>query len=386
MARPPPPRYNHYLMVHIGLNAHLLAAGSNYRRAGIHGYIYNLLAHLPAADPDLRYTVFYGAGEPPPHPAMTARRARLDTANPLRRIVWEQAVQPFAVRECDLVHELAFVAPALMPRPFVVTVHDLSFIRYPERLPALRRLYLRTLTGISCRAARRVIAVSQSTANDVVSLLGIPPEKIDVILHGVEPRFAPLPPDQIAVFRAKHNLPDQFFLFVGTIEPRKNLPTLIRAYATLPEATRRRVGLVLAGGSGWDGGAAKALAESLGVGDQVLFPGYVPDEDLPIWYNCCLAFVYPSIFEGWGLPIVEAMACGAPVIVSDASSMPEAAGTAGVCLPPDDVPAWTAALARAVDDPEWRATSSENSRKRAAHFTWHTTAQRTVESYKKALT
>lgn len=372
-------------MVHIGLNAHLLAGGASYRRAGIHGYIYNLLAHLPAADPDQRYTVFYGAGEPPPHPALTLRKSRMDTARPIRRILWEQCIQPFALNGIDLVHELAFVAPLIMPRPFVVTVHDLSFIRYPERLPASRRLYLRALTGASCRAARRVIAVSQSTADDLVKLLGVPRAKIDVILHGVESRFAPLPPDQIAAFRATHSLPDQFFFFVGTIEPRKNLPTLIKAYAALPEATRGRVKLVLAGGAGWDGGAAKATAEACGVAADVLFPGYVPDEALPFWYNSSLALVYPSIFEGWGLPIVEAMACGAPVIVSNVSSMPEAAGDAGVCLPPDDISAWTAALARAVEDPTWRATSRERSLRRATQFTWHTTARSTLESYKKAL-
>ncbi len=370
--------------MHIGLNAHLLASEQSFRRAGIHHYIYNLIAHLPGADPALRATLFIGEGEIPPTP-YTVRRSRLKTSSPLQRIVWEQLVQPFQLDGLDLVHELAFVAPLLMPRPFVVTVYDLSFIHCPERLPAARRLYLRTLTGLSCRRARRVSAISRSTADDVRKWLRLPAEKIDLAIAGVQPRFRRLPRAEVEAFRAAKGLPERFFFYLGTLEPRKNLPVLLRAYASLPEADRQAVHLVLGGAAGWMAGDIPQLVDQLGIGRSVHPVGYLPDAELVYWYNCAEAFVYPSIFEGWGLPVLEAMACGVPPLVSNASSLPEAAGDVGALLPPNDQSAWREALARAIHDPTWRAEQGERAQVRAQQFTWLQTAQAVLETYRKAL-
>src|SRR5262249_20782349 len=137
---------------------------------------------------------------------------------------------PWQLGGLDLVHELAFVAPVIMPRPFVVTIYDLTFIRYPERLPTMRRLYLRLLTGLSCKRARRIMAISQSTADDLVTLLGVPRDRIDLAIPGVDSRYCPLPADSVADWRSRKGLPERFFLFVGTLEPRKNLTVLIQAY------------------------------------------------------------------------------------------------------------------------------------------------------------
>jgi glycosyltransferase involved in cell wall biosynthesis len=376
------------LTPHIGLNAHLLASGQGYRRAGIHGYIYQLLDHLPRAAPDWRYMVYVGAGQPPSHPQFTVRRSRLNTEKPLNRIVWEQAAQPFQLHGLDLVHEMAFVAPLIMPRPFVVTVYDLTFIRYPERLSTPRRLYLRLFTGLSCNRARRVMAISQSTADDLVNLLHIPREKIDLAIPGVEARFQPLPADEIENFRQANNLPKRFLLFVGTLEPRKNIPILLQAYAGLPEALRREVHLVLAGGTGWMMDDLPTLIKQLGIAETVHLPGYVADSALVLWYNAADAFVYPSVFEGWGLPLTEAMACGKPVITSNVSSLPEAVGTdgrAGLTLDPHDVAAWRDALRRCIEDPAWRHECGAHARERAGQFSWKNTAQQTIESYRRAL-
>ncbi len=371
--------------MHIGLNAHLLTRANGYRRAGIHGYIYQLLAHLPAAAPDWQFTVFVGAGDPPNSPQFTIKRSRWNTERPTRRISWEQLAQPFQLGGLDLMHELAFVAPVVMPRPFVVTVYDLSFLRYPERLTRTRRLYLRLLTGYSCRRARRVIAISQSTADDLTNLLHIPRTKIDLAVPGIESRFQLLPAAEIERFRAQKGLPDRFMLFVGTIEARKNLPVLLRAYAALPAADRAAVHLLLAGGKGWLSDDVPHEIEQLGLDDTVHLPGYVADEDLPLWYNAAETFVYPSVYEGWGLPVTEAMACRTPVIVSNASSLPEAVGNAGLCVPPDKVTAWTDALAKAIHDPAWRSEYGERGRIRAASFSWVNTAAQTVASYQRAL-
>ena len=374
--------------VHVGLNAHLLTAQAGYRSAGINGYIYHVLQALPDADPSFSYTVFAGRlAQPPAHDRLAVRRSAWDTQPPLRRIFWEQIVLPAALAQTrsDLLHALAFVTPVLSLTPSVVTVYDLSFVHYPHLLPAARRLYLRLLARHSCRRAQRVIAISQSTARDLSATFGISPGKIDVALPGVGSQFAPLPESRVEDFRRRKALPERFLLFVGTLEPRKNLPMLLRAYAQLPDRDRAAVHLVLAGGRGWMFDEIFRTVEAHGLGGTVHLPGYVPAEELPLWLNAAEAFVYPSIFEGFGLPVVEALACGTPVLVSDVSSLPEAAGDTGYCLPPDDVPVWGEALARVISDPAWREEAGARGRVHAARFTWANTAAQTVASYRRAL-
>lgn len=373
---------------HIALSAHLLTAQAGYRSAGINGYMYNLIRALPDADPALAYTVFTGRqGQPPAHPRLAVRRTGWRTEQPARRILWEQVVQPVALWRTrpDLLHALAFVAPVLSRVPAVVTVYDLSFVHYPGLLPAARRLYLRTLTRRTCHRARRVIAISHSTARDLAATFGVPPDKIDVAAPGVGADFRPLPRADVDDFRRRAGLPERFLLFVGTLEPRKNLPVLLHAYARLPAPDRAAVPLVLGGGKGWMYDEIFRTIETLNLGDTVHLPGYLPAGDLPLWYNAADALVYPSVFEGFGLPVVEALACGTPALVSDVSSLPEAVGDPACCLPPDDVSAWADALARAVHDAAWRENAGQQGRTHAARFTWEHTAAQTVASYRRAL-
>lgn len=369
----------------IGLNAHLLSPTAGYRTAGVHGYIYNLLTHLSgAAPPGWQLEAMVGAAIPYQFPALSLRRARFDTEPPLRRILWEQAFQPFQLGRYDLYHALAFVSPLLLTVPSVVTLYDLSFIHYPQVLTPARRMYLRLLTAASCRRARRVIGISHSTARDIAATFGIAPDRIDVAACGYDTaRYRPLPPADIAAFRQARDLPERFWLFVGTLEPRKNLTTLLDAYAALPP--HERLPLVLGGGKGWLYEDIFARVEQHRLAGQVRFTGFLPAEDLPLWYNSAEAFVYPSIFEGFGLPVLEAMACGTPVIVSDASSLPEVAGAAGMCVPPLDVPAWTQALRRAAQDADWRDHARQQGLVEAQRFTWQEAAAATVMSYRHAL-
>jgi glycosyltransferase involved in cell wall biosynthesis len=370
--------------MHIGLNAHLLSSQPGYRSAGIHQYIDNLLRELPNAAPEHRYTAMVGARQPRSYAGMTMHKAALDTESPPRRILWEQAIQPWSLRQVDLYHALAFVAPALLLVPMVVTIYDLSFFHYPDRLPRSRRLYLQRMTEWTCRRARRIIAISHSTARDVAATFGIAPERIDVAPPGCDfMRFRPLPLDEVAAFRREQGLPPRFWLFIGTLEPRKNLVTLLEAYAALPED--ERLPLVIAGGKGWDTEGIFAAVERYRLGEWVRFPGFVSAEALALWYNAAEAFVYPSVFEGFGIPVLEAMACGTPVITSDATSLPEVVGDAGLCLPPQDVSAWTAALRRVHGDERWRADASERGLAWAQRFTWRGTAALTAASYRKAL-
>ncbi|HLV33828.1 MAG TPA: glycosyltransferase family 1 protein [Spirillospora sp.] len=372
--------------MHIGLNAHLLSGTASYRSAGIHGYIYNTLAHLTEAAPaDWRFTAMVGAANPMQFPGITMRRSRLNTENPLRRILWEQVIQPWQLGEFDLYHALAFVGPLWLTKPMVVTVYDLSFIHYPQVLPASRRLYLRLLTRLTCHRARRVIAISESTARDVVASLGVPADRVDVAAPGYDPAFfRPLPPEQVAAFRRQKGLPERFWFYMGTLEPRKNLVTLLEAYARLPQS--ERLPLLLGGGKGWLYDEIFATIERHNLADSVHWLGYLSAEELPLWYNCAEVFVFPSVFEGFGLPVLEAMACGTPVIVSDISSLPEVTGSAGLWLSPYDTEAWSIALRRAFADTDWRVQSSQQGLAEAARYSWQETARQTLRSYSCALT
>lgn len=372
--------------LHIGLNAHLLSAETRgYRAAGIHACIDYTLKHLPLVAPEnWRFTAMVGARNTRQYPQIAMRQSRLDTESPFKRIIWEQLAQPFQLGAFDLYHAMAFVLPLALNKASVVTVYDLSFMRYPERLTAARRLYLRLLTGLSCQRARRVIVISHSTGHDVQALLHVSPDKIDVTPLAYDTALhKPLPSAQIAVFRQQKGLPERFWLFVGTLEPRKNLVMLLRAYAALPRA--ERLPLVVGGGRGWQYDDIFAAVDAHGLADDVSFPGFIPTEELPLWYNSAEVFVYPSLFEGFGLPVLEAMACGTPVITTNTSSLPEVAGNAGLCLPPQDVEAWTQALHKAQHDSQWRQETSQKGLEEAQRFSWKETARLTAASYCRAL-
>lgn len=372
-------------MTRIAINAHLLSGKLGYRTAGIHGYIYNLLAHLADAAPDdWQMTAFVGKDNPHNFKGLKMRQASLDTGSPLQRIIWEQLMQPSQMRSYDLHHALAFVSPLVNPLPTVVTVYDLSFIHYPQVLTTARRLYLRMFTALSCRRARHITAISHSTARDLTESLGIPPEKITVAACGYDDtRFKPAPREEVEAFRVQKGLPERFWFYVGTLEPRKNLSTLLEAYARLP--VTERLPLIIGGGKGWQYDDIFATWERHQLQDEVKFIGFVPADELHLWYNACETFVFPSVFEGFGLPVLEAMACGTPVIVSDASSLPEVVGDAGQKIAPLNVEAWAEALTRAHQDAGWRAESRQRGLLEAKRYNWQQTAIDTISSYQQAM-
>ncbi|MBN1122907.1 MAG: glycosyltransferase family 4 protein [Anaerolineae bacterium] len=370
---------------HIALNAHLLSGEASYRSAGIHGYQANLLRSLPQVAPEFDFTAFVGAGNPAAHDRLAVRRASLPTQNPLMRIAWEQIAAPIVLSRLkpDLMHGLAFANPLLWSGPSVLTIHDLSFIRYPGRLSGERRCYLTWVTRASAHKAKRVIAVSESVKSEIVELLGVPADRIDVTLEGVLPDFTPQPHEEVEAFRAEYDLPERFILFLGTIEPRKNLDTLLRAYHRIGQ--RGEVKLVLAGGKGWQSEPIFALIEALDLTDDVVISGFMPEAVLPLLYSAAELFVYPSLYEGFGLPVAEAMACGTPVAVSDSTSLPEVVGEEGILLPPTDIDAWIEALDQLLNDKSTRDDLSERGLKRARLFTWNRTAHQTVKTYRRVL-
>jgi glycosyltransferase involved in cell wall biosynthesis len=369
---------------HVAINAHLLSGRAGYRSAGVHRYIHQLVCHLGQAQDGLRYTILLGEGTLPPEAALASFRSRWPTSRAAVRVVWEQLAQPWVLRQigAELVHAPVFVGPLLAPCPFVATIHDLSFIRFPNLFQPANRLYLAVFTRLSARRARRLIAVSAHAAAETTCLLGVPAERVDIVYHGVDPAFRPLPADRVAAFRQRHGLPERFLFFVGTLEPRKNLVRLVQAFGRIYDG---RTGLVLAGGKGWLYDDLFAQVEALGLTGAIVFPGYVTNEELPLWYNAATAVAYPSVYEGFGLPVLEAQACGTPVLTSNVSSLPEAAGDAALMVDPYDVDALAQGLNRLLTDEPLRRDLRERGLIRARRFLWSNTARETAGVYRRAV-
>jgi glycosyltransferase involved in cell wall biosynthesis len=285
-----------------------------------------------------------------------------------------------------LFHATEHLLPKLTRARSVFTLHDTAYLRFPEYHLARNRIYLRTMMPRFLRRADRIIAVSESTRRDALRFYPIDPDKIVVIPEGVEARFRPdVEGDAISRIRRRYALPERFLLSIGTIEPRKNLPTLVEAYAAL-RPRHPEVGLVIAGSRGWLYGRFFERLRALGLEDQVIFTGYVPEDDIPALLNAAEVFAFPSEFEGFGLPPLEAMACGIPVVSSNAASLPEVVGDAGLLLPPRDVGGWVTALDRLLDDRQLRADLSARGLARARLFGWDTAARRTLEVYRSVMT
>jgi glycosyltransferase involved in cell wall biosynthesis len=377
--------------VRVALNAQLLSSKASYRSAGINRVLQHLLAELPAVPGDEQYLVFAPDSAANRRllsaPRLRRRLTRLPMDRPAVRIGWEQTVLPVELlrARADLLHALGFVSPFGWRGPTVVTVYDLSFLRFPEVFNRANRLYLGTFTPPSLRRADRVITISESARQDVIELCGVPPERVTPILLAADERFHPAPPDDVLAFRARHNLPERFVLYLGTLEPRKNVETLVRAYGALRSQGSDDHLLVLAGPRGWQYEPIFELVETLGLSESVRFPGFVPADEQVLWYSSATVFAFPSRYEGFGLPLLEAMACGTPVVSSSASSLPEVVGDAGLLVDPSDVEGLSAALRQLLEDEPRRKALAAAGRARASELSWRRMASETVQVYREVL-
>lgn len=279
----------------------------------------------------------------------------------------------------DVTFVPAHTLPLVFPGRAVVTVHDLGFRYFPAAHPLRARLYLEWTTRHSVHRAGVVLADSQATAADLTRLYGAPPDRIRVVYPGVEPPRPVLPGDVQAV-RARYGLPERYFLFVGTLQPRKNIARLVEAYRRWRVAhPGDPAALALAGGRGWlyDPGWTEGAP-----GVRLL--GYVDEADKAALYAGALALAFPSLYEGFGFPVIEAMHCGAPVIASRASSLPELVGEAGLLVDPLDVDDIARALAQMADDADLRDRLRERGRRQAARFTWDAAAAQTLAALAQA--
>lgn len=384
--------------MHVAINAHLLAHTRTFRRAGVSNYVESLLIHLGAIDRHNRYTVYTtrgldGAALGLP-PNFRVESSVLPTINPRVRIPWEQVLAPVLLRSshADVYHGVLNVVPLACPVPSVVTIHDLSAFLFPQTFRRVNRMYTRWAIRVAARRARYLLAVSEFTKREIVRWLHVPPERIVVTPNAADARFAPPDPATLTAFRRRVGLPDRFVLFLGTLEPRKNLPLLLEAYAQI--ARDIDAPLIIGGARGWLYEPILARAEQLGLGDRLHFAGYIDPADQALWYAAATIFVFPSLYEGFGMPPLEAMACGTPVIVSNSSSLPEVVGAtadapeqaAALIVPPTDAEALADAMLRLLSDEELRAELRTRGLMRARCFSWFTTAERTLAVYRAAAT
>jgi glycosyltransferase involved in cell wall biosynthesis len=382
--------------MHIGINAQLLSFSQNYRNGGVSRYIRFLLKELANRPGAHEYTVFVNGREvveklSAQHPQLTYVPAPWSESQPAARVAWEQLTLPALIRQrhIDVLHSPVNVLPILLPRHCagVVTLHDLAFLRFPDILTRSKRLYHRAFTVRSIRRATMVITDSDSTRQDAVELVGVPDEQVQTVYPCIDARFSNVPRDEeLQSFREKHDLTSGYILYLGTLEPRKNITTLIEAYAQLRKTHAIGEKLVLAGGKGWLYDSIFERVQQLGLTSEVLFAGYVEDSEQALWYRAASVFVYPSLYEGFGLPVAEALACGTPVVTSNVSSLPEAGADVAICIDPHDVEVMTASIHTALTDQTIRQKCSTMAPVVAQRFSAQRMVEQTVKVYEQAAT
>ena len=373
-------------MIHAGINAQIVTFNRGYRQAGVSRFTEQMVLALQRRDRSDHYSVFVNEtarGGFADSPNMRFRYTRLPAVKPAVRILWEQTALPLLASRLNVLHCPVNVMPLLATCPAVLTIHDLTFLRYPDRFRPERRRYLTALTRLSARRARRIMTDSANTKLDVAELLDVPLDKIEVVYPGADEAFHPLPPAEVEAFRRAKGLPDQFILYVGTLEPRKNVELLVRAYSLLLQRMAA-CPLVIAGGKGWMFDQIFAAVKDHNLTERVFFPGYVDAAELAQWYAAATIFVYPSLYEGFGLPALEAMACGVPVVVSDVSSLPEVVGDAGIKVDAHDAEQLADALAELLRSNEQRQQMSAAGLRHAATFTWVRAADQITRIYREA--
>lgn len=270
--------------------------------------------------------------------------------------------------------------------PAVATIHDLSYLHYPQHHPRERILFMERHMPRTLAQAAAIICDSEFIRQEIITILGVPADKVTAVALGVDPAFHPRDPATLQPVLARYHLDGlSYLLAVSTLEPRKNLPRLLMAYARLPEALRARHPLALVGAKGWLNAELERHLAPLERTGQLRRLGYVPQDDLNALYAGAHAFAYPSLYEGFGLPLLEAMASGVPALSSDRSSLPEVAGDAALLVDPEDIDALTAGLERLLDDGGWRRSARDRGLEQARHFSWQRCVEKTVGVYQRLL-
>lgn len=372
------------LPLRIAIDAHSVGTGL----AGNESYITHLIEALAELDTFNHYTLYVTKNQAVERfqhrwPNVTVRLTLPHT--PLVRVPLTLLAELHR-RPVDLLH-VQYTAPPFTPCALVATIHDLSFEHLPQTFKRRSRAQLRLTVRRTARAASHILVPSEHTRRDIVETYKIEPQRVSVTPLAAPAYFAPVEDEkEVERVRQRYHINGDYILSVGSIQPRKNLTQLISAYAALHRARPivKLPQLVLVGKRAWLYDETLRAIEEQGIADLAVLTGYVAEADLPALYTGALCFVYPSYFEGFGLPPLEAMKCGAPVIVGNRTSLPEVVGDAGLLVDPFDVDALTQALARMIDEASLRARLRLKGLERARHFSWRETAQLTLKAYGQA--
>jgi glycosyltransferase involved in cell wall biosynthesis len=365
----------------IVIDGHMIGSGET----GNETYISNLIRELAAIDPHNQYTLLTTA--PALCRDLIIGRANFGlrpvSANPFLRIPWQI---PYQLRRdpANLLH-VSYVAPPLSPCPTVVSVHDIIYALMPETFSPRDRLMLSSLVPFSMRRAAAVITLSENSRRDILARYNLPPDRVVAIHLAAANRFRPASAAEVERVRRKYSIPEAFILAVGNLQKRKNLLRLIEAFVQTKQAHPLPHKLVLVGRQHWGHQAILASVREKRMEDQVIFTGYVPDEDLPALYTAADLFVYPSLYEGFGVPVLEAMACGTPVITSNTSSLPEIAGQAALLVAPYNVPDIAEAISTVLLNNDLQHTLRTRGLEQARRFSWTETARQTLAVYEQVM-
>ncbi len=357
-------------------------------RTGVGTYTYNLLQALGEIDKTNEYILYFNYFRPskivPKFEQSNFKKVINRIPAKVQRILHNNLKLPIElfVGGIDIFHSPNYFLPPTRSAQTIITIYDLTFKRFPETRIRSDVRYYNKWVPAAAKMANRVITISQSTKQDIIELLDIPENKVDVICGATDNQFVPIEDIQILQrVKAKYNLPEKFSLYVGTLEPRKNIPTLLQAFAILKK--QHHLKLVIAGRKGWLYDEIFETVKKLKLTGDVIFTGYICEKDLPALYNLADLFVFPSFYEGFGLPVLEAMACGLPVITSDTSSLPEVVGDAGIMVDPYDVEGLAEAMYKVLADATLQQRMRAKGLQRAELFSWEETARKTLAVYRK---
>lgn len=374
-------------IIKIGINARYLQR----KVTGIERYLLELIKNMTRLEPTKKFVLFFCGHEPVPDLQLPnnvdSYISKRNTRNRIWRIVWEQYLLAKELRQknIQLFHGPSFVVPLAKPCKYILTVHDLSYYLYPESLTVATRLYFKFFLPHSLKKADKIIADSQSTKKDLIRLFKTPEDKINVIYLGIDKEIYALKNKSLlAQVRHKYNLPEKFILFIGMLSPRKNLPRMLNAFNILKKKGYPHK-FVVVGAKGWLYESIFANVKKQNLQDEVIFTGYVPDAELPAFYKLADLFLFTTLYEGFGLPILEAMASGCPVVTSTTSSMPEVAGDAALLVDPKNVGEIAKAMENILTNKKLKQELIRAGSRQIKKFSWKKTAEETLYLYNHLL-